>query len=444
MAAEQYSLVKVKMWGKEVGIGLWHSTGQYASFEFEEPFLAAGLDVAPLHMSIQAAREENYFEFPNLDKTTFLGLPGLLANSLPDNFGNAIINAWLRRQGRSPNTLNPVERLTYIGSRGMGALEFEPCIADKHLHTTTRMEIDKLQELVQDALAVQQRVDVEIGGNERQINEAMYDILKVGTSAGGAVPKAIIAMNNEGHVLSGQAEVPDDYTHYILKFDGMGSYVGRSQSELSASTRVEYAYSLMAKHAGMKMMDCLLLEAEGKAHFLTKRFDRIGNRRIHTLNLAGIAHYGWNPAAGVGYEDVFRVMRMLNLTYGEKQEQFRRMVFNVFAKNVDDHVKNISFAMDEKGEWHLAPAYDVQYTYDPHGLLESRHKLTVDSMQRDISLANLMNAAKQAEVKNPHEIIVEVADAVTRWPEFARQAGVAKTLIAEIGHHHEVERILSR
>lgn len=439
-----YSLVKVKMWGHEVGVGLWHTEGQYASFEFDESFLSTGLDISPLHMSIQAALEENHFEFPELDKNTFLGLPGLLANSLPDNFGNAIINVWLKRQGRRPNTLNPVERLTYIGSRGMGALEFEPCIADKHLHTTTKVEIEKLQDLVQSALAVQQKIDVEVGGNERQINEAMYDILKVGTSAGGAVPKAIIALNSDGHVLSGQAEVPEGYTHYILKFDGMGEYVAQSQSELSASTRVEYAYYLMARHAGINMMECSLLEAEGKAHFLTRRFDRDGNKRIHTLNLAGIAHYGWNPAGSVGYEDVFRVMRMLNLNYRAKQEQFRRMVFNVFAKNVDDHVKNISFVMDKQGEWSLAPAYDMQFTYDPDGLLESMHKLTIDGMQQEIKLQHLVNASKQAEVKNAMEIIDEVADAVIRWPEFAHRAGVANSLIEEIASHHEVDNILAR
>ncbi len=435
MTDQQFNYVNVKMWGVPVGVAYWHSAAQYASFEYEPEFLSYGLDISPVYMSIEDASSENLFEFPHLDKTTFHGLPGLLANSLPDNFGNSIINSWLRKQGRSPDTLNPIERLAYIGSRGMGALEFEPCPAGKHLTVSTNVEIDRLQELIQNALSSRDQIDVEINGTEKEVTEAMYDILRVGTSAGGAVPKAIVAINNDGHVRSGQVDAPEGYTHYILKFDGMGDYVGEVQSALSAATRVEYGYYLMAKAAGITMMHSSLLEAEGKAHFLTKRYDRIENEKIHTLNLAGLAHLGWNPVSSVDYDDIFKVMRTINLTYAEKEEQYRRMIFNVVTKNVDDHVKNFSFNMYKDGIWRLAPAYDLTFSYDPEGLLESMHKITVDGKQEGISRQNLLNVGKRAEIKKPELIIDEVIDVVKDWSNYAKQAGLDKQLIDYLGQH---------
>lgn len=437
MATQEFNYVNVEMWDVPVGVAYWHSTGQYASFEYESDFLTYDLNLSPIHMSTEDAKNENQFEFPSLDKITFNGLPGLLANSLPDNFGNTIINAWLRKQGRAPDTLNPIERLAYIGSRGMGALEFSPCPAGQHLAVSTNVEIDRLQELVQDILQERSRLDVEINGTERELNEAMLDILRVGTSAGGAVPKAIVAINDKDHVLSGQVDAPEGYTHYIIKFDGMGEHVGNIQSSLSASTRVEYAYFHMAIAAGITMMDCSLLETEGKAHFLTKRYDRVGNKKIHTLNLAGIAHLGWNPPGQVDYDDIFKVMRAINLTYSEKEEQFRRMIFNVAAKNVDDHVKNFSFNMYPNGQWHISPAYDLTFSYDPEGLMESMHKLTIDGKQRGINRQNILNVAIRAGIKKPEEIIDEVINAVRDWEQYAMLAGVDRQLTKYVGQHHE-------
>ncbi len=432
----------VKIWGEVVGAVTWLEKSGYAVFEYEPDFFKNGWDIAPIHMGISAARSgENYY-FPELDKHTFLGLPGLLASSLPDDFGNRIIDAWLRRNGRNPNSFNPVERLCYIGTRGIGALEYVPQISSNKLNKAVSLEIEKLIELAQDVLSERTRLDTRINGSDKERAEAMLDILRVGVSAGGAVPKAVIAINDEGHVISGQSELPDGYKHWILKFDGVTGEKSEDFGRSRDSGRVEYAYSLMAKRAGINMSECRLFEENGRAHFMTKRYDRVHNQKIHVLSLACMGHFGWNPAGSVGYEDAFLVMRQLQFPYPVQEQQYRRMVFNVLSANVDDHVKNISYTMDRDGVWQLSPAYDVTFTLNPEDLLGERHKMTINAKQRDITGSDLLELAANMEIKKASEIVADVAEAVACWPEYAAVAGVSGEVAEYIGRIHAEKRDL--
>lgn len=441
--ARNISATTVKIWGQEVGAAIWLQDKNCAAFEYNPSFLKQGLDLSPVHMSIQKALVSNYFEFPTLDPSTFQGLPGLLANSLPDNFGNAIINDWLRKQGRRPDSLNPVERLSYIGSRGMGALEFEPCPVGKKLDKTVDVYIESLRALAQEAIKQRDVIDVNVNGSDKETTEALYDIMRVGTSAGGAVPKAIVAMNREGNMVSGQGEVPEGYEHYLLKFDNFGNWDQDDLGQMPGETRVEYAYYLMAKACGIEMMNCQLLEEENRAHFLTKRFDRVDNERIHSLNLAALGHFGWNPMWSIGYEDIFDIMRNLKLQYPDREQQFKRLVFKVLAKVTDDHVKNDGYLMSKDGVWHLSPAYDLTYTYDPDGYVEKMHKIKINGKNENISFDDVMAVAEYAEINTGKDIIEEVAKAVSQWPVFAKEAGINNSLINEIGQHLRVDHFFA-
>ena len=439
----EYSVTTVRIWGHEVGAAIWLTDRGHAAFEYSPSFLKLGLDLSPVHMSTSKALVSNHFEFPNLDKDTFHGLPGLLANSLPDNFGNAVINNWLRKQSRRPDSLNPVELLSYIGSRGMGALEFEPCSIGTKLDKTVEVYVDSLRDLAQRAIAKRHVIDFNVNSSEKETKEAMDDIMRVGTSAGGAVPKAIIALNEEGHMLSGQGKIPDGYEHFLLKFDNSGNWNEEDLGQILGEPRVEYAYFLMAKASGIKMMECKLLEENGRAHFLTKRFDRVRNERLHSLNLASLGHFGFNPMWHVGYEDTFDIMRNLKIQYPEREEQFRRMVFKVLARVTDDHVKNDGFLMAKKGEWHLSPAYDLTYTYDPDGFIETLHQMTVNGKNENICFDDLMDVADYAEINNGEDIIGKVAETVSQWSHFAQKAGVTSSLTKEIGNNLIANQIMS-
>lgn len=440
---QNISATEVKMWGKTVGAVVWLNDRNCGAFEYDKSFLNSGLDISPIHMSISKALVSNYFEFPTLDRGTFHGLPGLLANSLPDKFGNAVINDWLRKQGRRPDTINPVERLSYLGSRGMGALEFKPCSVGTKLDKTVEVYVDHLRLLAKNAIKKYDAIDVNINGSEKETTAAMYDIMRVGTSAGGAVPKAIIAMNKEGHTISGQGNIPAGYEHYLLKFDRFDDWDEDDLDQLPGETRVEYAYFLMAKACGIKMMDCELLEEGGRAHFLTKRFDRVGNERIHSLNLASIGHFGWNPMGSVSYEDAFDIMRNIKLQYPEREEQFRRMAFKVLARVTDDHVKNDGYLMSKDGTWHLSPAYDLTYTYDPEGYVETLHKMRINGKIENIEFDDLMAVADYAEINNGEDIIEEIVETVSQWPSFAKKAGINEALIKDINKNLITDEIMS-
>lgn len=428
----------VTLWGEQVGAVAWLDDRSHAVFEFDPVFLKKGIDISPLHMGLDEARKgDGIFSFPALNNDTFLGLPGLLADALPDKFGNSIIDAWLARNGRDGSSFSPVERLCYIGKRGMGALEFSPPVQQR-FNRPVPIEVAELVELAQGVMAQRMALDVDFGSDEQGNAEAIMDILRVGTSAGGARPKAVIAMDDDDNVMSGQAEVPAGYDYWLLKFDGVSDL---ELGEPRGYGRIEYAYHLMAKAAGIEMMECRLLEENGRAHFLTKRFDREAGRKIHMQSLCGIAHYDFNMAGAYGYEQAFAVMRQLHLSKAEAIQQYRRMVFNVLARNQDDHTKNIAFLMSPDGEWRLSPAFDVIYAHNPAGKWTNQHQMSINGKRDHFTLDDLIAVGESISIPRPMEVIDEVAAAVSRWPEFAKASGVGNRLIAEITRNHRLDLV---
>ena len=426
----------VTLWGEQIGAVAWLDERSHAVFEFDPAFLTKDIDISPLHMGLDEARKgDGIFLFPALSNDTFLGLPGLLADALPDKFGNSIIDAWLARNGRDSSSFSPVERLCYIGKRGMGALEFSPPV-NQRFNRPVSIEVSELVELAQSVMLQRMALDVDFGNGEQGNAEAIMDILRVGTSAGGARPKAVIAMDDDNNVMSGQAEVPAGYDYWLLKFDGVSDL---ELGEPRGYGRIEYAYHLMARAAGIEMMECRLLEENGRAHFLTKRFDREAGRKIHMQSLCGIAHYDFNMAGAYGYEQAFSVMRRLHLSKAEAIQQYRRMVFNVLARNQDDHTKNIAFLMGPDGEWQLSPAFDVIYAHNPAGKWTNQHQMSIRGKRDHFTLDDLIAVGESISIPRPGEVIDEVADAVSKWPEFAKASGVGNRLIAEIAHNHRLD-----
>lgn len=432
---ERVETAVVTLWGKQVGAVSWLVDEGYAVFEYEPSFLAKGMDISPIHMGIaEARRGDGLFTFPALNKDTFLGLPGLLADALPDKFGNAVIDAWLARNGRDAGSFSPVERLCYTGKRGMGALEFSPPVI-RALDKSVPVEVAELARLAQEITNKRSSLNVELD-IDRENNEAIMDILRVGTSAGGARPKAIIAMDKNGHVISGQAEVPAGYDCWILKFDGVNDL---ELGEPKGYGRIEYAYYLMAKAAGIEMTECRLLEENNRAHFLTRRFDRNGGKKVHMQSLCGLAHYDFNLPGAYGYEQAFAVMRKLRVSRAEAIQQYRRMIFNVAARNQDDHTKNIAFLMDQSGKWRLAPAFDVIYSHNPAGKWTNRHQMSINGKRDNFQRSDLVAVGEQINITRPEQIIQEIVDVVEMWPEFARKAGIVSGWVKEIARHHQLD-----
>jgi serine/threonine-protein kinase HipA len=431
---KQYSVANITLWGQPVGAVAWDNEKELAFFEYDQKFLKEGLNIAPLTMDIAQAKDV-VFSFPSLNRETFKRLPGLLADVLPDKYGNAIIDAWLARQGRDARSFSPVERLCYTGKRGMGALEFAPDTV-KGLNKSVSVEIKEITQLAQKIMSHRASLDVNLNDNDPENEEAMRDIIRIGTSAGGARPKAIIAMNKEGHVLSGQAKAPNGYDYWILKLDGVADL---ELGEPRNYGRIEYAYHLMAKAAGIEMTECRLHKENGRAHFLTKRFDRAGGDKIHMQTLCGIAHYDFNMAGAYGYEQAFDVMRRLGLDHAQAVQQYKRMVFNVLARNQDDHTKNITFLMDKEGNWSLSPAYDVTYSHNPKGDWTNQHQMTINGKRDHFVLDDLVGIGKAIKLSNPMLVIREVFDAVVSWPEFADEAGLPQGTVEDIRKYHRLE-----
>jgi len=429
----------VKLWGNIVGAVSWLDDKAYSVFEYDPSFLKNGLDISPLHMGIEdAINGDGRYSFPALNKDTYLGLPGLLADALPDKFGNSIIDAWLVRNGRDSANFSPVERLCYTGKRGMGALEFSPSIIDKY-DESVPVEVSELVGLAQEIMNERHALDVSIGQSEQGNADAIWDILRVGTSAGGARPKAVIAIDKDGNVMSGQTSVPKNYQYWILKFDGVTDL---ELGEPRGYGRIEYAYYLMAKAAGIEMEESRLLEENGRAHFMTRRFDRTDGRKIHMQTLCGIAHYDFNMAGAYSYEQAFTVMRRLRLSKAEATQQFRRMVFNVIARNQDDHTKNIAFLMRPDGLWKLSPAYDVIYSHNPAGKWTSQHQMSLNGKRDNFSMEDLITVGESISLTRTDKVINEVYSAIERWPEFAREAGVNDKTIQEISANHRLDMVM--
>lgn len=413
----------VKLWGEKIGAIAWDEQQELGFFEYDKKFISANLEIAPIKMPLSP----NIYSFPELRSTaTFKGIPGLLADSLPDKYGNELINIWLARNGRPENSLNPVELLCFIGNRGMGALEFEPTIlSTKHSKT---IELSSLIETTMKLLESRENFETH---TDYDMQDILLDVLKMGTSAGGARPKAIIAYNQiTGMIRSGQTLQDDGYEHWLIKFDGV------KDSQFGATFgygRVEMAYYQMATAAGIDMMESLLIKEEGRAHFMTKRFDRRkGNQKLHVQTLCAMQHYDFNQIASYSYEQLFQTMRLLKLSYTEAEQMYRRMVFNVFARNCDDHTKNFAFLMESDGKWKLSPAYDICHAYRPDSDWVNQHNLSINGKRKDFLKEDLLTIAKHNSIRNPEGIIAEVLDTVSIWPNFADQHGVDKKLAAAI------------
>ncbi len=419
------NVVAVHLWGHLVGAMYWDDAKQIGFFEYDRKFVKTGLQPAPFLMPIPD-KQGQVFSFPSLQRSvSFTGLPGMLADSLPDRFGNAVLSAWLASRGISPDNLNPAVRLSYIGNRGMGALEFKPAEHSKLLNTSVEISISHMSALCETILHHKESLDVTLNDSEHSNREAMNDIIRIGYSAGGAKPKAVIAMNDSGHVISGQVEVPADYDHWLIKFDIAGDFDRERNNGIPpASGRIEYAYYKMAEAAKIAMTECRLLEIDGRGHFLTKRFDRIGNEKLHVQTFSALEHLDRDLTHD--YAQLIQTTRKLELDKKSIYEIYRRMIFNVLAYNHDDHAKNHAFMMDKTGKWSLTPAYDVTYAYDPTGKWTKRHQMSVFGKQDGITLADMLKIAQNNDIstRTANGIIDDVKQAISRWPEFAKEAGL--------------------
>ncbi|MDD4644551.1 MAG: type II toxin-antitoxin system HipA family toxin [Bacteroidales bacterium] len=426
------TIARIYLWGKYVGAVLWDKESAVASFEFEPGFLRNEWDIAPLTMSLNEARRGRIFSFRGLPQETFYGLPGLLADCLPDKFGHQLINTWLAIQGRAQNSMNPVEMLCYMGRRGMGALEFRPATRIEP-GTSQNLEVSELVDLAQKAINRKEDLNTRLSDDDRR---AMLDIIRVGTSAGGARAKAVIAINKQGKVKSGQLDAPEGYEHWLIKLDGV---TDQQLGDPKGYGRIEYAYHKMAVDCGIEMTECRLLEENGRAHFMTRRFDRPDHEsKLHMVTLCGLSHFDYNNPLAYSYEQAFQSMRSLRLPYPAYEQLYRRMVFNVIGINNDDHTKNISFLMNPSGQWSLSPAYDVTYAYHPSHKYLSQHQLSIHNKRTGITREDLLTVAEGMNIKKSKAIIEQTLEAIHRWPEFAAMAEIPENQVVSIGKRHQI------
>jgi serine/threonine-protein kinase HipA len=429
------TVAAVNLWGRRIGAVSIQDGHRDAVFQYTPEFVRSAIQVSPITMPL---RPQPYV-FAGLSPDSFHGLPGLLADSLPDRFGNALIDAWLASLGRRPEDFNVVERLCYIATRGMGALEFWPArgpgpVAGKDIR------IEALVELASEVLADRQGFATSLAQGDHEA--ALREILSVGTSAGGARAKAVIAWNPATNaVRSGQVEAGPGFEHWLLKFDGVSANRDKELNDPEGYGAIEYAYAKMARRAGVEMTECRLLEEHGRRHFMTRRFDRLDRAgKLHMQSLAALAHFDFNDAGAHSYEQAFAVIRRLRLGIESVEQMFRRMAFNVIARNQDDHVKNIAFLMDRSGRWSLAPAFDVTYAYTPTGAWTNQHQMSVNGKRDDFVSEDFDACARPAAMKRGRAatILQEVGAAVGEWPRFAAEAEVQESFVGRIGRAHRL------
>ena len=420
---------EVFLWGDRVGTVIWNDQQSTADFEYDAAFIKKGLQLSPVLMPLSSQT----YTFPQLVRQSQRGLPGLLSDSLPDKFGHALIDAWLEVNGRVPGSLNPVEQLCFIGTRGMGALEYRPAF-DTGLSDTKPLAMSELTKVAAAILDERNELSANILKSPK---DALLSMIQIGSSAGGNRAKAIIALNpTTGEVRSGQLAVPEGFEHWILKFDGANK---RSLGDSIGFGRVEYAYYLMAREAGIKMMPCRLLEEGGRAHFMTKRFDRLqDNEKIHVQSVCALEHYDHHLNAAYSYEQIFALIQKMYLGHESSQEMYRRMVFNVLARNQDDHTKNHAFMMNKAGEWQLTPAYDVMWQYSPTGIWTSVHQLSVNGKRDNFSIADLEQVADSWGIYKAKEIRHQVVEAVNMWPKIAQKVGIETKIVKGLQSTHRL------
>lgn len=418
---------EVKIWNETVGVVALPDGEAFGYFEFDPKFLASGLQLAPLQMPLG----RGVFRFPSLAIQSFHGLPGMLADCLPDKFGNALIDAWVARERRQG--LNAVERLCYTGTRGMGALEFFPPRGPR-FPTSEAVDVQALVQLASEVLANRSRLKGSMAPDQREF--ALRDILRVGTSAGGARAKAVLAWNPMTDELrSGQVNAGDGFEHWLLKFDGVAANTDHGLALPQGFGAIEFAYFLMARAAKLEMSECRLLEEHDRRHFMTKRFDRgPAGEKLHMQSLGALEHLDFNVPGAGSYEGALWTISKLGLSMDTKEQMFRRMVFNVIARNQDDHVKNVAFLMNQRGEWSLAPAYDITYSFNPQSVWTAQHQMSINGKRDGFTMEDFEACARSASMHRGRaaEIVEEVSEAVTRWPEHAWRASVAEDQAAAI------------
>ena len=418
--------VEVKLWGTTIG-ALSQENDNFASFEYNPDFMRSGIEPAPITMPVRAGV---IYRFPNLSSATFHNLPGLFVDSIPDKFGNKIIDQWLTQNGREPGSFSALERLCYTGSRGMGALEFYPAIHPNFIESEP-LEIERLRALAANILDQRKKIKVKL--REKEIFE---QIIKVGTSAGGARAKVLIAYNEATNtVLSGQVRAPEGFGYWLLKFDDIENNRDKENADPAGFGALEYTYSEIAKEAGIEMTECQLLTDGNHRHFMTRRFDRTENgNKLHYQSLTAIAHYDFNIAGAYSYEQAFIVAKRIGLTMTDIEQMYRRAVFNICARNQDDHTKNIGFLMDKRGHWKLAPAFDVTYAYNPNGRWTGTHQMTFNGKRENFTLEDFKTVAKNAGLVQGRykRILEQVQDSLATFKKRAKVNDVPKNLIQEV------------
>lgn len=428
---QKIDVATVKIWGKIVGAVSWNDQKRLAQFQYDPTFSKSGLELSPIKMPLEDAK--NIFSFRSLKYDTYKGLPGLLSDSLPDDFGNKIINAWLTQEGRSKNDFNSIERLCYTGKRGMGALEFEPLLT-KFNTKSEPVQISTLVDVASNILSNKKNFKTTLGVSEKEKKQALKEMINVGTSAGGARPKAVLAINDEtGEIRSGQVEAPKGFEHWLLKFDGVSE---DGLGKPGGYGQIEYAYHLMAKDLKITMTECRLHEENGRSHFMTKRFDRENGKKHHVQSLCAIAHYDYKSPGAYSYEQAFQVIRKLKMSHEYTEQLFKRMALNIIGRNQDDHTKNISFILKQGKEWELSPAYDITHSYRPGSAWVSRHQMTMNAKEDFFMESDFKKVAESIELNNWKNIMRETIAAVKDWPHYAKIAGVEKNKIKEIRDSH--------
>ena len=403
------------------------------SFEYAPGFIKKGIELSPIKMPLS----NRIYSFPELDFNTFKGLPGLIADSLPDDFGNAVLNAWVAGQGRSPSDITPLQRLQYTGKRGMGALEYAPATKLRSLNASQQVEIQSLVSIAQEILDLRGNFQVELKQSGQDDREAMMSLLSVGMSAGGARPKAVLAFNEDfTQVRSGQARVPSGFTHYLMKFDGVSEHNKNQETfgDPLGYGAMEFVYHLMAYKCGVDMMPCRLLHEGNRRHFITQRFDRNKNTKVHVQTLNGLAHVDYKKPGAFSYEELFGIARQLKLSAVEAEQLFKRMTFNIIARNHDDHSKNFAFIL-KKDKWSLAPAYDLAYSYKPGSKWVNSHWMSLNGKRDKFTRSDFYSLKKLSPIfskKKIDDIIDATIEHISTWRQLAEEWDVPKTLIDEI------------
>ena len=427
-------VIKVKYQEHDVGAVSYNTDTQVAAFEYFPSFIKTGIELSPLKMPLA----KQVYSFSQLDRATFKGLPGLIADSLPDDFGNAVMNAWIASQGKSVGDITPLQRLQYTGTRGMGALTFSPATRRKNLNASSVIQIESLIVIAQEVLDQREKFNLNLSNNGQADKDAMMSLLSVGMSAGGARPKAVLAFNKDfTQVRSGQTDAPEGFSHYLLKFDGVSEQHTNQETfgDPMGYGAMEYTYHLMAKECGIEMMPCHLLDEGNRRHFVSARFDRIGNKKIHVQTLNGLEHVSYKQVGSYSYAELFNTARKLHLSPDDAMQLLKRMVFNVIARNHDDHAKNFAFLLNQDNQWQLAPAYDLAYSYRPDSLWVSKHWMTLNGKQDNFSRDDFYRFAELSPIfskRKIDDVLNQTIEALSRWDKLAAEQEVPNALIKEV------------